>query len=203
MISVSIVDSKHYLVYGGPTPRDADTTKTRGVPTKKGPFMAGKQVETRPEFTFEAIRTRFNNEADGTDVEGGSLQKFIRDKLSAIMSAGDFAAINEAAVGTGLTASKECVGRRFEIKDLAIRESGDTFRGNNELDKYVLLEVVDCATGEELIVDGGGDTFVTQVMAMRDRYDFPFIGTVLARQTATGNNLLYWRFEDPKRKPVF
>lgn len=166
--------------------------------------MAGKDVAAKDSgYSFEQIRTRFDNEAADTSEESGSLSKFIQDKLAAIMSAGDFASINSAAEGSGLTKSQDCIGHRYEVKDLALRESAEGYRGSNELDKYALVAVVDTATGEELVLDGGGDNFVAQLMAMRDRYGFPFTGTILGRQTTNGHTLVYWRFEDPGRKPLF
>lgn len=166
--------------------------------------MAGKEVAEKDQFTFESFRSRLDLEAETTTVEGGSLEKFIQEKLASIMNAGTFEEINAAAAGSGLTKSKDCVGRRFEIRDLALRESAEAFRdGGSALQKYTLVEVVDAATGEELVLDGGGDNFVAQLIAMRDRYSFPFTGTILAQRTTNGFDLLYWRFEDPKRKPLF
>lgn len=163
------------------------------------------QAITKPdpnslEARFNMRRTALETEA--AVVENQSLDNWIKGKLVGILEAPDFEAINALMTQTGLTAAKSLVGRTFEILDLGLRESADAYRENSVLQKFCLVKAVDVSTGEEFVIDGGGDQFVAGLIAMRDRYDFPFTGTLLAMQTASGYDLQYWRFHDPKRKPT-
>lgn len=166
--------------------------------------MAEKTVaknEPSPLAQFAAKRAALDNEATlpGRDE---ALSEWIQSKLSAILNAGDFETINALMTETGLTPSKTLVGRTFEIRDFALSESADAFREKSALQKFCIVKAVDVSDGEEFIIDGGGDMFVAGLVAMRDRYDFPFTGTLLAKTTGSGYDMLYWKFFDPKRKPV-
>jgi len=148
---------------------------------------------------FAGKRAMLDNEATmgGSD----SLKAWKQGKIAAILEADDFNAINNLMVETGLTPSKELVGRTFEIRDFSVAESAEEFRGNSELQKWAVVNAVDVSTGEEFMIDGGGDMFISGLVAMRDRYDFPFTGTLLAKGVTKGD-MLYWRFHDPKRPTV-
>lgn len=194
-----MLDNKSNVCYLRSYPDDA------GPHHPKGPSMAGKQVDkTSIQFTdIDQVRNRFNLEAETTEVEGDSLKEWQEGIIKDVMNATDFEAINAAAEANALTQSKECIGRTFRVEDIAIRESAEAFRANSILQKFVIMKVIDVATGEEVILDGGGDTFVAQAMAMRDRYGFPFIGTIRGKRTSNGYDVLYWKFQDPQRKPLF
>jgi hypothetical protein len=156
------------------------------------------------EAEFSALMARLDVEADMNDDEG-SLESWIRNKLATIASADDFAAINAAMEGSGLKASKDLVGHTFEILDLGVKKSTKDGDGNgvgSQLKKYAIVKAVDVSSGEELIIDGGGDQFVSGLVRMRDLYDFPFTGTLLGTTTGSGNTLLSWRFMDPKRAKI-
>lgn len=142
---------------------------------------------------FETVLDRLEAEAGLSKTERGSLEEWIKGKLTAIIQADSIAEINALATDSGLTASKNAVGRTFEIKDFVLQESADAFRDNSVFKKFVIIQAVDTATGEELLIDGGGDTFVAQLISMRDHFGFPFRGTILAKQTGSGNEFLYWR----------
>lgn len=166
--------------------------------------MAGKTVDNVPQFlTIDQVRDRFNLEAETTTVDGDSLKAWQAGIITDVMNATDFEAINAAAEVNALTPSKECLGRTFEVKDIAIRQSAEAFQANSLLGKFVIMQTIDVSTGEEVILDGGGDTFVAQAMAMRDRYGFPFKGTIRGKRTSNGYDVLYWKFQDPQRKPLF
>lgn len=152
--------------------------------------------------SFDTVRSRLDAEAGITTTEDTSLRSWIEGKLSDIMSAPSFEDINKLAEESGTSASKNLVGRTFEIRDFALRESFDAYRENSALQKYALVQATDVSTGEEIIMDGGGDTFVAQLVSMRDLYGFPYTGTLLGLKTGSGFELLYWRWMDPKRKPI-
>lgn len=137
------------------------------------------------------------------DTDNENLKNWQRGKIAAIMTAGSFAQINALMTESGLTAAQTLVGRTFEIKDFQIKESAEGYRtGASQLEKVAYVEAVDTGTGEEFIIDGGGDNFVSGLVAMRDLYGFPFTGTLLGMATSTpGRTLQYWRFADPKREP--
>lgn len=156
-------------------------------------------VEQDPLAVFAAKRAALDLETSMTD--GDSLREWIQGKLGAIMTATSFEQINMLMTETGTTAAKSLVGRTFEILDFASRESAEQYRQNSQLQKYLLVKAVDTSTGEEFVVDGGGDQFVAGLIAMRDLYGFPFSGTLLSLAAGNGD-LQYWRFHDPKRAPV-
>lgn len=165
--------------------------------------MATQEVEQHGDDALERFRTkRAALDLETTITDRGTLDEWIRTKLVAILDAADFEAINNAMTQTGLTMAKSLVGRTFEIQDFALNESADAYREGSALQKYALVKAVDVSTGEEFVVDGGGDQFVAGLVGMRDRYGFPFVGTLLAMQTGSGYDLQYWRFHDPKRKPA-
>jgi len=149
--------------------------------------------------SFDTEMSKLALEADVTTTDDSSLKQWIEEKLVAMLNADDFEAINAIATESATTASKTLVGRTFEVRDFALRESFDAFRENSALKKYVLIQAVDASTGEEFIIDGGGDTFVAGLKRMRDLYGFPFVGTILGLKTGSNQELLYWRFMDPKR----
>lgn len=149
---------------------------------------------------FEAVRTGIDIETSLED--GGSLDEWIKGKLVAILDAPDFEAMNAVMTQSGLTSAKSLVGRALEIQDFATRESAEQYREKSALQKYALVQCVDTSTGEDFIMDGGGDQFVAGLIGMRERYGFPFTGTLLTMTTGSGNELQYWRFHDPKRKPA-
>lgn len=164
--------------------------------------MADKAVaksEPNPIDVFRAKRDAIDLETTMTDND--SLSEWIQGKLGKIMTAGNFEQINMLMTETGLTPAKSLVGRTFEIRDFAARESSDEFRDGSQLQKYLLVKAVDVTTGEEFVVDGGGDQFVAGLFAMRDLYGFPFTGTLLSLRAGRGD-LQYWRFHDPKRDPI-
>jgi hypothetical protein len=152
-----------------------------------------------PREVFAAKRAALDLETTITGDD--SLTEWIQGKLGAILSAGSFDQINMLMTETGLTPAKSLVGRTLEILDFAARESSDEFRENSQLQKYLLVKAVDTSTGEEFVVDGGGDQFVAGLIAMRDLYGFPFSGTLLSLRAGRGD-LQYWRFHDPKREPI-
>ncbi|HEV2352693.1 MAG TPA: hypothetical protein VGR89_00480 [Puia sp.] len=154
---------------------------------------------------FVEKRAMLDTEAS---LQSNSLEAFIQEKVAAILDAPDFEAINALMTQTGMTSAKSLVGRTFEIRDLAIRESAPQYRNAmskesySALEKYGIVKGVDTSTGEEFIIDGGGDQFLAGLIAMRERYDFPFTGTLLGMVTGAGREMQYWRFSDPGRKPV-
>jgi hypothetical protein len=156
-----------------------------------------------PDNAFSVVRNKLDMEAELVTTDDSSLKTWIEEKLAAILTAGTFEEINSLAAESGLTKSKDLIGRTLEIRDFALRESAEAYRENSSLQKFVIVQAVDVNTGEELIIDGGGDTFTAQLVAMRDRYDFPYTGTLLGMRTGAGYDMLYWRFSDPKRKPLF
>lgn len=158
--------------------------------------------EQNPAELFAARRAAIDAEAALTQSEDSSLNQWIQGKLAAILTADSFEQINTLMTQTGLTMSKALVGRTLEVLDFAVKESADAYREKSALQKWCITKAVDTSTGEEFIIDGGGDNYVAGLIAMRDRYDFPFTGTLLAQTTGSGNEMLYWRFHDPKRKPI-
>jgi len=152
---------------------------------------------------YQITRERFDNEAAMVVDQDDSLKSWLEQKLVDIIAAGDYNAINAIADESGLTPSKNLVGRTLEIQDLVLRESADGFRDGSTLQKFVIIRAVDKSTGEELIIDGGGDTFVAQLISMRDHYGFPFTGNLLAKRTSSGYDMLLWRFADPGRAPLY
>lgn len=162
-------------------------------------------AERTPQEIFAEKRASIDLEASLTT---DSLEDWIQGKLAAILSAKSFEEINALMTSTGLTAAKTLIGRTFEIRDFAARESAAAFRNNNsekssksQLEKYCIVQAVDLSSGEEILIDGGGDQFVSGLIAMRDLYGFPFQGTLLGQTTQSGYELQYWRFMDPKRAP--
>ena len=147
---------------------------------------------------FAAQVASLDVEASLTD---NSLETWIQTKLGAIATADSFEAINAIMTESGMTAAKTMVGHTFEITDFFVRESADAYRENSMLKKWAAVKAVDTSTGADYLIDGGGDQFVMGLVRMRDLYGFPFTGTLLALTTAGGNDLQYWRFFDPKRKP--
>lgn len=149
---------------------------------------------------------RFQAHADSLAVEASfganSVDEWIMGKLTMILEAEDFEAINALMTQTGLTPSKSLVGRTLEIQDFALRESAEQYRANSALKKVTYVKAVDTSTSEDFVIDGGGDQFVAGLLAMRDRYGFPFTGTLLSMSTGSGNELLYWRFQKPKQKRI-
>lgn len=169
--------------------------------------MAGTEIskpQNDPLAVFENRRAVLDAEASMTDT---STADWIKGKVGAILEATDFAAINALMDDAGLTPAKSLVGRTLTILDLAVRESAPQYRDNAEsfsaLQKFCIVKAADHETGEEFIIDGGGDQFVAGLVSMRDLYGFPFTGTLLGKTTGSGNTLQYWRFHDPKRKPGF
>lgn len=156
--------------------------------------VAKKKTET----TFEAVRSRMDLEASMSGSDRASLKDWIEAKVAAIVDADSVADINALAVDSGLTASKTLVGRTFEVQDFALQESAEQYRENSVFQKVVYIQAVDLDTGEEMVIDGGGDTFIAQLVSMRDHFGFPFQGTILAKQTGSGNELLYWRMSVKK-----
>lgn len=149
---------------------------------------------------FATLRAALDVETSVSDT--GSLDEWIKAKLVSILDADSFESINAAMQGTGLTSASALIGRTLEIRDMATRESAEQYRENSRLQKYALVQCVDTGTGEEFMMDGGGDQFVAGLIAMNERYGFPFTGTLLAMTTGSGNEMHYWRFHDPKRKPA-
>lgn len=147
----------------------------------------------------------FSSKLAALDVEASlsnsSLDEWIQGKLGAIATATSFEEINAIMTESGMVAAKTLVGRTFEVKDFVLNESADAFRENSKLKKWAAVKAIDTSTGEEYLIDGGGDQFVMGLVAMRDLYGFPFTGTLLSLTTGGGNDLQYWRFFDPKRKP--
>lgn len=145
----------------------------------------------------------FQNKRNALDVEASlstsSTEEWIQTKLAGILTADSFDAINNLMTQTGLTPAKTLIGRTFEIQDFGLSESAGEFRANSQLQKYCLVKAVDVSSGEEFIVDGGGDQFVAGLVRMRDLYGFPYTGTLLSTTTQAGFELHYWRFHDPKR----
>jgi hypothetical protein len=161
-------------------------------------------AKVNPKTEFEQFQSRLQLEADVTS-DDDNLKDWIQGKLGAISVADDFNAINAVMEATGLTPSKELVGRTFVIQDFGTRNSTRESDGNgpgSQLRKYCIVKAVDASTGEEFIIDGGGDQFVAGLVRMRDLYDFPFTGTLLGTPTGSGNVLLSWRFFDPKRPKI-
>lgn len=140
---------------------------------------------------FDTHFDRLNLEASLNTTERGSLDDWVKHKLSAILEAGTVEDINALATDTGMTASKTLGGRTFEVLDFALMKS--SYTEGSTLRKFVVIQAVDTATGEEILIDGGGDTFVAQLISMRDHFGFPFTGTIMARTTSGGNELMYWR----------
>lgn len=149
---------------------------------------------------FAAKIAMLENEAALSNGEDSNLTQWIQGKLTAILEADDFNAINQLMTETGLNKSKDLIGRTFEIQDFVLRESADAFREQgSQLQKYAIIQAVDTSTGEEFMIDGGGDQFIAGLVRMRDLYNFPYTGTLLGMTTGSGNTMLYWRFSDPKR----
>ena len=144
--------------------------------------------------------SRLEIEASLNTQDRGSLEEWMNEKLSAILEASTVEDINRLANDSGLTASKTLGGRTFEIQDFALMESADAYRENSILKKFVVIRAVDTSTGEELLIDGGGDTFVAQLVAMRDRFGFPFTGTIVAKTTGSGGELITWRMHVPGKR---
>lgn len=155
-------------------------------------------AKQEPEQAFEQVRDRLDLEASMTRSDRSSLTEWMEAKVAKIVQADSVADINALAVESGTTASKTLVGRTFEVQDFALQESAEQYRDNSVFQKVVFIQAVDTETGEEMVVSGGGDTFIAQLVAMRDHFGFPFQGTVLAKQTGSGNELLYWRMSVKK-----
>lgn len=146
---------------------------------------------------FGALRERLDLETALPENRSG-LTEWIQDRLvQIIMDATDAADINRIAEESGLTPSKSLTGHTLEIQDFVLLDSAEAFSENSYLKKYVIIKAID-SSGEAIVVDGGGDMFVAQLVAMRDRYGFPFIGTIVGRPTQAGYEMLYWRMHQPK-----
>lgn len=127
-----------------------------------------------------------------------SVGDWIKGKLAAIMEAGSVEEINALMTSTGLTAARDLVGRTMEIQDFAIRDTGFS-DSPAAWEKYCIVKAVDTDSGEQFVIDGGGDQFIAGIVTMRRLYGFPFTGTLLALGTQSGRDLQYWRFRDPGR----
>lgn len=155
----------------------------------------------RPETpAFDTVRARLDLEASMTQQDRGATNDWIKDKLTQILEADSVEDINALATSGSLPASKDMIGRTFTVLDFGLQESGEQYRENSVLQKMVIIRAADADSGEEIIFSGGGDTFVAQLVAMRDRFDFPFTGTILGQKTGAGYDMLYWRFRVPKGK---
>jgi hypothetical protein len=176
----------------------------RGETNSEGNSMSSEIVPADPREIFRQEKAKLDNEAGmGGD---GSLQAFKESKLAAILTADSFEAINAIGGDSGLTSARTLVGRTFEIRGFDLRESADQFKNSPDktsvLDKVAYVQAVDVSDGTTFVIDGGGDQFITPLVRMRDLYDFPFVGTLLALTTGSGYEMHYWRFMDPKRKPA-
>ncbi len=150
-----------------------------------------------PSKQFSQLVNKLAIETDLVEVDGASLDEFVKGRLVAIDAADDFAAINEAMESVSLPASKDLVGRTFTILDFALRQST---KEGGRLKKYAIIKSVD-ENGEEFIFEGGGDNFIIGLTRMRDLYDFPFTGTITGRPTDNGV-LIAWRFANPNRPKI-
>lgn len=155
-----------------------------------------------PPDKFAGIKARFDLESTPVPGETSSLDSWIKSKLVAVMEADDFEAINAIGSETGLTASQNLVGRTLEITDFEMRESADQYKKGSQFGKVVYAKAVDTTSGEEFVMDGGGDQFIAAMVRMRDLYGFPFVGTVVGITTGSGNTLLSWRFQNPGRPKI-
>jgi hypothetical protein len=153
-----------------------------------------------PAGTFDTLVQRLDLEATLVTRDRTAGNEWIKEKLVAISEADSVEDINALATSGSLPSSKELIGHTFDVKDFALQESGEQYRENSLLKKMVIIQAVDVDTGEELVFSGGGDTFLTQLIAMRDKFDFPFTGTILGQKTGSGYDMLYWRFRVPKKK---
>ena len=149
---------------------------------------------------FASLAARLDLEATMVTRDRGAGNEWIKEKLVAISEADSVEDINSLATSGSLPSSKELIGHTFDVKDFALQESGEQYRENSILKKMVIIQAIDVDTGEEIVFSGGGDTFLTQLVAMRDKFDFPFIGTILGQKTGSGYDMLYWRFRVPKKK---
>lgn len=158
-----------------------------------------------PAEEFKRVMRKITNEIETSGGDDDQLTSWIQGKLAAILSADDFNAINAIVEQGTLTASQDLVGRTFEIRDFALRKS--TIQGPKEgvgsqMNSFAIIDAVDVSSGEPILIDGGGDQFVAQMVRMRDLYGFPYVGTIIGRVTGSGNTLLSWRFFDPKRPKI-
>lgn len=135
-----------------------------------------------------------------TEQDRGSLNEWIQGRLVKLHEATSAADINAIVEDSGLSRSKDLVGRTFEIQDFAISESAEAYREHSYLQKYAIVKAVDTTTGETVMIDGGGDMWVMQLVSMRDIYGFPFTGTILGRPTGGGYEMLHWHMQEPKRQ---
>lgn len=153
--------------------------------------MSGKEVER--------ASAHFGDLADKLTVEAATVRpdtrKWIEEKTGAIAAATTLEEINALAEAGGI-ASKDLVGHMIEFRDAVAAESASRFKeqdNNNVLGKVLLVDGVDRTTGEQIQFTGGGDTFVAQVIAVRDNIGFPQTGTIMAR-AAGGGDIIYVRW---------
>lgn len=127
-----------------------------------------------------------------------SVGEWIKGKLTSIMEAGSVEEINAMMTSTGLTAARDLIGRTLEITDFVVRDTGYA-DSTSAWQKYCIVKAIDTSTGEEFVIDGGGDQFLAGILTMRRLYGFPFTGTLLALGTQSGRDLQYWRFQTPSQ----
>lgn len=148
-----------------------------------------------PVAAFQRHREALDTESALVD---NSVGEWIKGKLGTIMEAGSFEEINALMTSTGLTAARDLVGRTLEILDFVVRDTGYD-DSPSAWQKYCIVKAVDVDSGEEFVIDGGGDQFLAGILSMRRLYGFPFTGTLMALGTQSGRDLQYWRFRNPGR----
>jgi hypothetical protein len=163
--------------------------------------MSGTEITSpreNPVAVFDRHRQALATESALVD---NSVGEWIKGKLAGIMEAGSFEEINALMTSTGLTAARDLVGRTLAILDFVVRDTGyaDSVAAWQQ---YCIVKASDAETGEEFVIDGGGDQFIAGIVAMRNLYGFPFTGTLLALGTQSGREMQYWRFHNPGRPKI-
>lgn len=148
--------------------------------------MSGKEVAQASDPDFRAL-------ADKLTVEAATVRpdtkRWIEEKVGAIAASSSLEEINALAEAGGIS-SKDLVGHMIEFKDAVAGESAAQYKeqnNNNVLGKVLLVDGTDLTTGEEIQFTGGGDTFVSQVTAVRDNIGFPQTGTLMSKAAGAGD----------------
>jgi hypothetical protein len=91
---------------------------------------------------------------------------FVMELMEGILNAGSAEEIF-AAQETGMMSGKDFAGRPFYLSSDNIQVRRTSFEGKG-LPFYFMLKVVEVATGEEVVVNCGGQTFLAALQGLRN-----------------------------------
>lgn len=157
--------------------------------------------EERPNLT--AMVRALVSQASFDETSGGT-DEFVMDIMERILSAETEDEIFEAQEAGGI-AGKDVAGRPFRVRleDITWRRSNVANIDNGGLPIYALMKVIMLDTGEELVINCGGKTFVPVLFALINRNAFdkypdgrPFV--IRATPTAAGQRLSLLPYREPQ-----